>query len=330
MTTKPDNGSSKAADANQSSRKHSSAICVLGMHRSGTSCVARAMNLLGVYLGDPEKMEPAGPDNPKGFWEHYEFRLLQQRLLASLNRTWDSVHPLPDGWEKTELARPFKRELARLVETEFSGHPLWGWKDPQSCLLIPLWRDVFASSHTQLGCVFIVRNPMDVAKSLSARNAMPFNAGLGIWFHYNLVALRDTADLPVVFVSYEKLLSQWEPELRRAAKVLSLSWPDDEANLRTAMDAFIDPKLRHNQSANDRLSTLPAPVRELYQALSAATTDAVQPGTLQVTAKRLFDEFQAYAALFEPIPKTDRASWPKRTWRRWQRSVRKRLPLKPA
>jgi len=43
-------------------------ICILGMHRSGTSLLTRVLNLLGVELGagDVFTMEPAA-DNPKGY-----------------------------------------------------------------------------------------------------------------------------------------------------------------------------------------------------------------------------------------------------------------------
>jgi len=34
------------------SERKSRAICILGMHRSGTSAITRAVNLLGAYLGN--------------------------------------------------------------------------------------------------------------------------------------------------------------------------------------------------------------------------------------------------------------------------------------
>ncbi|MGA2244470.1 MAG: hypothetical protein ABSH48_05675 [Verrucomicrobiota bacterium] len=307
------------------------AICILGMHRSGTSCVTRAMNLLGVFLGEPAKMEAPGPDNPKGFWEHRDIRWIQNGLLESLNRTWDTVQPLPRDWEKSDAVRPFKQALTDLVAAEFSTHSPWGWKEPQSCLLLPLWRDVLQSAKTELACLFMVRNPVDVAESLAARNGIPFNAGLGIWYHYNLVALRDAADLPVVFLGYERFLAQWETELRRSAFALGLAWPENETLLREEMNRFIDPGLWHNQSADDRLQSLPIPVQELYRTLTAgADAGSAQRAALQEIAGRLWGEFQAYASFFEPIPRPVRGSWPTRTWRRWQRSVGKRLFNRPA
>ena len=43
-------------------------IAVLGMHRSGTSAVARGLKALGVDLGE-NLMPPVEGNNEKGFWE---------------------------------------------------------------------------------------------------------------------------------------------------------------------------------------------------------------------------------------------------------------------
>ena len=44
-------------------------LIVLGMHRSGTSLVARMLNLMGVYFGPEGIGTNANEENPKGFWE---------------------------------------------------------------------------------------------------------------------------------------------------------------------------------------------------------------------------------------------------------------------
>jgi len=54
-------------DANRSAQK---AVIILGMHRSGTSALARVVNLLGVDLG--KSFLPPDPANPSGYWEHVQ------------------------------------------------------------------------------------------------------------------------------------------------------------------------------------------------------------------------------------------------------------------
>ena len=46
----------------------STALVVLGMHRSGTSALAGMLHHLGVALGD--RLMKATLDNPRGYWEH--------------------------------------------------------------------------------------------------------------------------------------------------------------------------------------------------------------------------------------------------------------------
>ena len=54
---------------------------VLGMHRSGSSAVARGMMALGMELG--ERLVPVQPDNPTGFWEDKKVVDLNDAILAS-------------------------------------------------------------------------------------------------------------------------------------------------------------------------------------------------------------------------------------------------------
>ena len=43
-------------------------VPILGMHRSGTSMLAGALQQLGLELGSP--LLAATPDNPHGYWEN--------------------------------------------------------------------------------------------------------------------------------------------------------------------------------------------------------------------------------------------------------------------
>ena len=72
------------------------AIFVLGMHRSGTSALARVLNLMGVDLGAGS--EAAGKDNQRGFWEHPELNITNENILKSLGSSWQDLHSLPDPW----------------------------------------------------------------------------------------------------------------------------------------------------------------------------------------------------------------------------------------
>jgi len=61
-----------------------STVCIAGMHRSGTSMVARLLSDCGVYLGSPQDLLPPQPDNPKGYFEHKGMLALNEALLEHL------------------------------------------------------------------------------------------------------------------------------------------------------------------------------------------------------------------------------------------------------
>lgn len=268
------------------------------MHRSGTSAVARAINLLGVYMGEDSKMMPPGADNPGGFWEHLEIHDLQLRLMSTLQQDWDIVEPLPARWQSSEAIRGFKEELTQLVSDNFNGRALWGWKEPRSCLLLPLWREVLAEMETDLSCLFVVRSPVEVANSLMRRDAIPFDRAVGIWFHYNLMALKESVGLPTVFVSYDHLLSNWESEMHRCAEALQLDVPDTN-EYREEMSSFLNKSWRHHSSSADQLEKLPEPVRKLYEVLlEASSQPSIYDNQHEETIHQLGEDFRAYAQLF--------------------------------
>ena len=80
-------------------------ICVTGMHRSGTSLVTRILNLLGVYLGEPEELLPAAADNRAGFWERTDIVTLNDDVLAAAGGAAIEPPVLATGWAGRILGR---------------------------------------------------------------------------------------------------------------------------------------------------------------------------------------------------------------------------------
>ena len=122
----------------------STALIVLGMHRSGTSALTGMLYHLGVALG--ENLMPATLDNPRGYWEHDDIVKIHERLMSTLGWAWDDIRPLPPGFEHTEPARLAAGELTAILGRDFAGLPLWGVKDPRLCRLMPLWATLLAAT----------------------------------------------------------------------------------------------------------------------------------------------------------------------------------------
>ncbi len=115
------------------------ALLILGMHRSGTSALARVVNLLGFDAGN-KLMGPVEGDTPRGFWENVEIVDLHDRLLATLASSWSDTNPLPrDRWSSPDIY-PFRRELEEILDRNFSEQAYWMVKDPRLCRLLPFWQ----------------------------------------------------------------------------------------------------------------------------------------------------------------------------------------------
>ena len=73
-------------------------IFILGMHRSGTSAVARLLNMMGAYFS-PEGYELAArEENIKGFWERTDIMELNDAILSASNSSWSN--PVPFSLKK--------------------------------------------------------------------------------------------------------------------------------------------------------------------------------------------------------------------------------------
>ena len=245
------------------------AVCVLGMHRSGTSLVMRLLNLMGTYLGPPEQLMPSTEHNPKGYWEHKDLVHLNEEILNSMGGSWDEPPEFPNGWESSPGMAARKRRARTHLRREFQGSPLWGWKDPRNSLTLPFWRKLIPD----LRCVICIRNPLDVAASLQHRDGFSTTKCMDLWLRYMVASLENTSGLPRLIVFYEDYFEDWRGEAQRLARFVGA--PDDRlSDLRTEMESAIEGELWHHRSAMiDALDTpeLTVPAKALYFTLRSLT-----------------------------------------------------------
>src|SRR5438093_2130947 len=107
------------------------ALCVLGMHRSGTSCLMGCLQNAGLFVG--EVVESA-PHNLKGNRENLEVRALNEAILECSAGSWKEP-PKKLVWNKTH---EWRRD--QIIAVLSSGGPMWGFKDPRTLLTLDFWR----------------------------------------------------------------------------------------------------------------------------------------------------------------------------------------------
>ncbi|WP_068775057.1 sulfotransferase [Paenibacillus sp. FJAT-26967] len=241
------------------------AVIILGMHRSGTSLLAQTVKSLGVYIGDEHQMVPPREDNPEGFWEHAEIVAVHDELLDRLSSSWDATKPLPEQWWLTEAGMASRARLAAIIARDFSKHPLWGFKDPRTCLLLPLWQSVFDELNIEPRYILSLRNPLNVAASLHKRDQFEHDKSFAMWNLYVLSSLYYTSHKRRIVIDYDRLLEQPAETGRTISDFLDIPYGAVE---RARVGGLPKPSLRHASFSmqdvwEDRL--VPSMVRQTYQ-----------------------------------------------------------------
>jgi hypothetical protein len=149
-------------------------VIIIGAHRSGTTATARALELVGLQIG-------------QHLDSHREPRALQKLHEDYLRRNGAAWHdPRPflkwiataEGMEDCVcyLRTNFEQDFARVfgyrcnpkgIWLRFrinSGAP-WGWKEPRTTLFVPAWLEIFPDARV----LHVIRNSLAAAESIRER-----------------------------------------------------------------------------------------------------------------------------------------------------------------
>ena len=183
-------------------------VAIVGMHRSGTSCLAGCLEDLGLTLGEVNR---AAPHNLKGNNENPRFWAVHDAVLARVDAAWDRPPAGPVAWTASEIAA-LKAVLADYEPLS----PPWGFKDPRATLLLDGWFEALPD----LRLVGSIRHPLAVAASLGKRNGYAVEMSLAIWEGYNRAMLGWHDRAPFAVIDYDA--TDYERRVRAAATHLGL------------------------------------------------------------------------------------------------------------
>jgi hypothetical protein len=237
-------------------------IIVLGMHRSGTSLCANMLQAMGVNMADEAGASPA---NRRGHWERPRINDLHDEVLAMFGRRWgDPTHhlALPDGWAEDARLTPIRRALAEFLRPRLAGGGRVGFKDPRISRLLPLWGPVLRELGVAPAYVFCVRDPAQVARSVSARDEFPAEQSAYRWLTYNAHAVMGVGRAPVCVIAYENWFAQPEMLLRQLADFAGLPTPSSQ------LASIVDADLRHDAPA--AAANVPEIAAELHARIAAS------------------------------------------------------------
>jgi hypothetical protein len=184
----------------------SNVLIILGMHRSGTSLLARYLTESGVFMG--YRLLEQHATNPAGHYEDKDILSLHHDLLRANNHDHKIIKKV--AWH---IGPEFHRRGEQIV-ADRSQYAVWGWKDPRTCLFLDFWK-----SHVpDANYLICYRRYSEVITSLITRDITFYreltsrlqrirhprykseeiyemaNTYLRVWIYYNSVLLAHMED----------------------------------------------------------------------------------------------------------------------------------------
>lgn len=222
--------------------KQPTILCVLGMHRSGTSAAARMLNLLGVDLGPQDMLVEAADDNPTGFWECRPIVEINQLILSTLGGSAMDPPLLRPGWERDPALDGLRVKAREMVMETFGDKSLWAWKDPRACITLRFWKELLP----RMKYVVCLRRPSDVASSLGSRDRIGRKRSIYLWLLHNREVLAETLSEERHLMTYEGALNAPLQTAMCLARFAGLEHRLEDGRVQEALTAFIDPARRHH------------------------------------------------------------------------------------
>jgi hypothetical protein len=274
---------------------------VAGMHRAGTSVMARALQALGVDLGD-RLMSADVRMNARGFFEDLDIVKLDDTLLELAGADWKSIALLGDVDWRTPQYADAAADARALLASRFATNN-FGFKDPRVPRLLPFWQQRFAEIGIGDLYVIAVRHPLSVIDSLTARDQLDRRRSGWLWLVHTVCSLRYTAGRPRVIVDYDRMLDTPTRELARIVRHLGLpSKVLDSPGVTLFTEEFLAADLRHARHTE----VGPAPdfeplVAEAHAIVQRAAADDDPIDSVEGAARiaTLFEQLRALSPLLD-------------------------------
>jgi len=255
-------------------------LLITGMHRSGTSFLARALNLSGVYLGKLEDIVSndwiPSKDNLRGHWENEQFVQLAEKTLAFSKGSWKDIPK--NIMINDEIGQKVKTSVKELTEPPLL---IAGFKDPRILLCLNAWKKFLPNNILIIG---IFRHPLKVAESLKKRNMLSYKQSLELWKTYNQNMLNFLEKYDGFLLNFDWPKERLFEELNKISKMLGLFENADLSELYTE-------KLITSHKTMDLDYTIPTDVQTVYLKLQKSSKIlselSVEPSSIAMISKFL-------------------------------------------
>ena len=280
--------------ANASVAQRRPIVLVVGMPRSGMSLCAHILGAMGIDMAD----EISGhPSNPTDQWERCEIVEFHDRILKLFNRAYfGPFHDLalPVAWWADPRVSDIRREIVAFLR-ERMGDSYFGFKDPRTVRLMPVWHHIVNDLNLAPKVVLCLRNPSQVARSLMARDGVDLEIGEYRSLIYMIDFFRYTKTFDVCTIEYEGWLNDPLANFEKLRKFLCLRWLQSEFDLDLTLSGIINPALNYGDSDHRRTSQ--SLVYSLYELARRAGLD----GTTGEQISNIVSRFVNFQQLQKPL-----------------------------
>ena len=134
------------------------------------------------------------------------------------------------------------------------------------CHTLSFWREALPAP---MAAVFVLRDPLQVARSLKTRDGLPISLGLSLWDRATRSAALSLEGLPTLVLRYDQMLA--EP-LDGTTKIVEFL---DQLGVRVSSDVeqraatWFDPGLQHQRSELDEYTEMATVQRQIFSQLSS-------------------------------------------------------------
>ncbi len=239
-------------------------VAVVGMHRSGTSATAGLLVGLGLTPPKVEDLVPAQESNERGHWESEKVILHSLKVLGTLGANAYAPPRPTSGWEAGHEFDRLREEAAEWLAATSDGRPVV-LKDPRLCMTLPVWKTAVPGP---IPVIFVLRDPLEVARSLEARDNLPMLFGLSLWDRYVRSAALSLEGSPTLVVDYTAMLEdpvKWSDVICRFLQ----EWGVDlDPDARSVALEFLDTGLRHQRTEDSEYEPLVGAQQQVHAILS--------------------------------------------------------------
>ena len=204
-------------------------IIVVGMHRSGTSVVARILSHLNVNMGHLRETNH----------EPRAYIALNNWILLQAGTTWQYPHEFDRLLRHSEARNSVIESISlaserfvmkfmhwQLPSKKYCG---WGWKDPRNSITLPIWIALYPSAKI----IYVKRHGVPVASSLMVRKKKWSPNDLR-WWHRVLAPIKPGPGLGARLWDIDSAFDLWEEYCRvterncldSQARVLNIRYED--------------------------------------------------------------------------------------------------------